>query len=201
MVAFSKLGKLGALALAPAVLAGTLALAGPAAADAVAPAGPVSTAAQRGDQLSLSDLTSRVMQQIHALYPHAYLVEIDGKSPDGPTTDITKVTSWTYRVNDTVDSDHIFFISVTADLDGTIGPFNIKNSIWLGSTPFTSVDMEPKRADELLKAAGYADAYQYVTLRRPNAGGPTPHPLYIFGVEGHGYVGVDTATGEVKPMS
>ncbi|MFF3159661.1 hypothetical protein [Streptomyces sp. NPDC057910] len=144
------------------------------------------------------------MTRILATYPSAYLVEVDGKAPTGPTTDIADVTSWTYRFNDTIDGEHPFNISVEASLDGAIAEPQIRNSIWVGSTPLNPpIKMDPATADRLLKAAGYDGIYTYVTLRQPNAAAFAPHPLYIFDQitpAGRGYVGVDTVTGEVAPI-
>ena len=166
---------------------------------------PGPRAAVASTQLSLSQLTERVEQQVLSAYPNAYLVEVDGVAPGGPTTDIADVTSWTYRFNDVKDSERTFHASVAASLDGIIGAPQIKDGVWAGSTTLhPPVTMEPATADHLLKAAGYTGPYTYVTLRQPNAGGFMPHPLYIFDQitpAGRGYVGVDTVAGDVAFIS
>jgi hypothetical protein len=60
-------------------------------------------------------------------------------------------------------------------------------------------DMTLKRAVSLLDHAGYRDGFSAVTLRAPLGPKTTP-PLYIFTV-GHDFVGVNTKTGKVKPLS
>jgi hypothetical protein len=60
--------------------------------------------------------------------------------------------------------------------------------------------MTLKRAVSLLEGAGFNDGFFNVTLRDPLGPQQTP-PLYIFGLAGNDFVGVNTQTGRVAPLS
>ncbi|MFC9768901.1 hypothetical protein [Rhodococcus jostii] len=128
-------------------------------------------------------------------------MEVDGSSPTGTTQSIANVTSWKFIFNDATDA-HSRSIFASVELPAHIASIETHDSVWVGSTTLEKFPtMNPNRAEELLRKAGYTQPYEFVTLRQPNVSAPSPHPLFIFGPLGAtGYVGVDTVNGKVAPI-
>lgn len=145
-------------------------------------------------------LVDSVAAQVHARYPDAQLMEVDGRSPSGKTMSITDVTQWRFDYNATQDGK-LIVVFATVNLPSWTASLSVQGGVWVGSDPLTDpVAMSPFKASLLLRIAGYHQPYQFVTYRQPNAGAPTPHPLFIFD-QANAYVGVDTVTGKVAPLS
>ncbi|MDV6278322.1 hypothetical protein R3Q06_33305 [Rhodococcus erythropolis] len=137
---------------------------------------------------------------VHAHYPEAFLVEVDGSSSAGPTESVLNVTHWEFVFG---NSDSTFgTIIASVDLPRRAVTIKTESGVWVGSTPMPEFPtMSPVDAEKLLRKAGYTQSFKFVTLRQPNVAEPVPYPLFIFGpLDGAGYVGVDTVTDAVVPI-
>ena len=147
------------------------------------------------------ELVDSVTAQVVALYPNAYLLEIDGVSPTGPVSSVFGVTSWRFDFNAVIGDDHRIVVQATVDLPSTTASIHVMDGVWSGSAVLTDpVQMSAVHAGVLLRQAGYTEPFRFVTYRQPIQSGFDPHPLYIFDQGEHDFVGVDTITGEVAPL-
>lgn len=157
-------------------------------------AGPSGTAPSSGRaavaacQLTLAQLTSKVMAEVQAQYPSVTtLMLASGESPTGPTTVMTDVTHWEFVINNSAEGA-VGSVDVLADLDGTISGMTTNAQRWGGVLPIIPpVTMEPTEAYSILQAAGHTDAYQFVSLVKPLVA--DPHLQYHFSntLGGQGY--------------
>ncbi len=201
-VAKSTTAGLSALAMAvvavPAAQAATSASSVRAAASVAAPA--PTTVHWLGTKTGFQELVDHVVAQVHAQYPAAVLVEIDGSSPTGPVSTIYGITDWRFVFNDQTDAEHLEVVTATVHLPNPTATIDVSEGIYVGSLQITApVAMGPTTAWAKLRGAGYLSPFEFVTYRQPIAGSFAPHPLYIFS-QGEGYVGVDTVTGVVAPI-
>lgn len=151
--------------------------------------------------VNFDQFLAAIEDQVLAEYPEAFLVEVDGSAP-ALTRSATRVREWRFVFNNIVDGQPNEVVFATAQWPIATAEVRTVSGVWVGSDPLVlPIGMSPIEASALLRAAGYFDAYRFITLRKPNAGGPAPNPLYIFGPIRGGYVGVDTVTGQVAPLA
>ena len=153
-----------------------------------------------GTKSGFQELVDTVVAQVHQQYPAAVLVEIDGRSPNGPVSTIYGITEWRFVFNDQSVREHYKVILATVNLPSPTATITVEDGVYVGSLQITKpVAMGPTTAWAKLRGAGYLKPFEFVTYRQPIAGSFAPNPLYIFS-QGEGYVGVDTVTGVVAPI-
>lgn len=137
------------------------------------------------------------VREVTAKYPAAKLYEVDGNSPNGPTTNPKDITN--LRAVFTGGDNNTIMIYSTHW--GEWGNMQYIDHPWLEDViiPWPQ-EMELTTADELLKAAGYTGAYNGVTMRWPLYPGSN-QPLYIFTMETGQYIAVGMKDKTVKPIS
>ena len=155
-------------ALGLAVLGGALSPAQAATTHTVPTLGVTHQAAHRANQLTLSQLTDKVLEHVQAAYPTvSTLMLASGESPSGPTTDMAKVTRWDFVLNNSV-AGPIGSVEVAADLDGTVSGITPHAQRWGGVLPISlPITLQPAEAYAILAGAGHADAFQFVSLVKP----------------------------------
>ncbi len=199
---------MGAATVAAAVSVGASAIPPATAAPAVQAASAAQAAASNSGSAKYlaslrwyQELVDSVTAQVVALYPNAYLLEIDGVSPTGLVGSVFGVTSWRFDFNAVNADDREIVIQATVDLPSTTASIHVMDGVWSGSAVLTDpVQMSAVHAGVLLRQAGYTQPFRFVTYRQPNQSSFDPHPLYIFDQGEHGFIGVDTVTGEVGPL-
>lgn len=154
-----------------------------------------------GTKTGFQELIDNVVAQVHQQYPAAVLMEIDGRSPNGPVSTIYGITEWRFDFNDQSVPGHYKVIYATVHLPSPTATITSEEGVFVGSLQITKpVAMGPTTAWAKLRGAGYVKPFEFVTYRQPIAGSFAPNPLYIFS-QPDGYVGVDTVTGVVAPIS
>ncbi|WP_052070251.1 hypothetical protein [Streptacidiphilus albus] len=124
--------------------------------------------AAAADQLTLAQLTDKVLEHVQAEYPTVTtLMLASGESPSGPTTDMAKVTRWDFVLNNSV-AGAIGSVEVAADLDGTVSGIRTNAQRWGGVLPIDlPITLQPAEAYDILAGAGHAEAFQFVSLVKP----------------------------------
>jgi hypothetical protein len=145
--------------------------------------------------LSFLGVVNIAVRLVTEEYPGAELLEGDGVSPSGPTTDPKKVDSWRFVFR--AGENGTALIHTTQW--GEFGPIHYIDQPWLEDVvipwPF---EMDIVEADRLLKQAGYTDPYVGVTVRWPLYPG-VKEPYYIFNFGNQYYVFVGIYDGSVSP--
>lgn len=158
-----------------------------------------SESVENSSEIDLPAIAQTVSDQVHNIYPNAYMVEVNGTSTYLTST-IASMTSWRFVFNDCTDKPISIFAFATT--------FNKKikieqhDSIYVGSGSLTNFpSMKPGRALKLLRSAGYNEKFKFLALRIPNVSSPVDDPLFIFGpfISG-GFASVDTVTEEVREI-
>ena len=185
----------GASAIPPA----TAAPAAQAASAAQAAASNLGSAKYLASLRWYQELVDSVTAQVVALYPKAYLLEIDGVSPTGLVGSVFGVTSWRFDFNAVNADDREIVIQATVDLPSTTASIHVMEGSWSGLPHRPRADESRSRR----RAAPTGRVHRAVPVRHLPPAEPEnfdPHPLYIFDQGEHGFIGVDTVTGEVGPL-
>lgn len=138
--------------------------------------------------LSFLGMANIAVRLVNDEYPGSQLLEGDGVSPSGPTTNVRDVNSWRFVFRTANGGTALIHSTVW----GQFGPITYIPQPWLEDVVIPwPIDMDIVEADELLKKAGYTGAYGAVTLRWPLYPGIN-QPFYIFGMEdgSHIFVGI-----------
>lgn len=134
--------------------------------------------------LSFLGMANIAVRLVRDQYPGAQLLEGDGLSPSGPTTNVNDVNSWRF-VFRTANGGTAFIHSTVW---GEFGPITYVGQPWLEDVVIPwPIDMELTEAAQLKSNAGYNLPYRTVTLRWPLYPGIN-QPFYIFGQENGVYV-------------
>jgi hypothetical protein len=172
---------------------------------AVAAAPATASAPSRAKGRDVTVLFGQALSKVRADpdFAKAVMLEADG-TPNGnkPVDNAGQIASWRFVLDNqrTQGSD---FASVTISYrrssgfgtpDGNPSPF--LDDVQMPKAP----KMTLKRAVSLLDKAGFRDGFENVALRDP-LGPDSTAPLYIFGLADNSFVGVNTKTGKVKPLS
>ncbi len=158
--------------------------------------------------VSNPDVTSlirraRILLNTQAQYKNAVLLEADGATASGkPTTKANGVDEWRLVFNNQgtdgskFKSAYLFFKNGKfSKITGVTEPF--LEDLNLNPLPVMTLG----RAVQLLHAAGFKQAFRFVTLRFPVDPGYKA-PVYFFEfAQGGLFVQVDTKTGKVKKLS
>ncbi|MER7960188.1 hypothetical protein, partial [Streptomyces sp. NPDC096030] len=169
-----------------AVAAAMLCLA--AAGTARAAAGPAAPGAWQGtaghmreaqEPLAFLDMAGAAVARVQAQYPEAYLLEGQGTSPGGATTDPADFTDWLFLFR--LEGQR--HAAIRATTGGTFSAPVVLDRPWLGDqiicwTPQEFLSLG--EADRLLKQAGHTGAYETITFREPLYRDDA-QPYYIFG--------------------
>lgn len=140
--------------------------------------------------LGMANIAVRLVTQ---KYPGSQLYEGDGISPSGPTTNIKDVNSWRFVFQVPDNGTAIIKSSVW----GEFYPIQYIPQPWLEDVVIPwPIKMDITQADQLLKQAGYSQAYGAVTLRWPLYPG-IEQPYYIFSLTTGVYVFVGVYDGSV----
>lgn len=146
-----------------------------------------------GAVLSFLGMANIAVRLVTKQYPGAQLLEGDGVSPSGPTTDVNNVNSWRF-VFRTQDGGTAF---IQSSVWGEFNPITYVPHPWLEDVVIPwPISMDITKAAALLTQAGYSQPYGYVTLRWPLYPG-IEEPYYIFSMPGVGYVFVGVYDGAV----
>lgn len=140
--------------------------------------------AKSGAVLSFLGMANIAVRLVTQKYPGAKLLEGDGISPSGPTTDVKNVNSWRF-VFRTADGGTAF---IRSSVWGEFYPITYVHEPWMEDVVIPwPIKMDITEAGELLKKAGYTKPFGNVTLRWPLYPGIN-EPYYIFGITGGPYV-------------
>ncbi|GAA2139421.1 hypothetical protein GCM10009760_21660 [Kitasatospora kazusensis] len=164
------------------------------------PAGAGLRASAVRAQLTLAQLTDKVLAQVKAQYPTVTtLMLASGEAPGGPTTDMAQVTQWEFVVNNTAQGP-VGSVDVEADLGGTVSGITTHAQRWGGVLPITlPITMDPTEAYGIVATAGHPGPYQFVALVKPLVAGP--HLQYHFSNVRGGNQGYSVNTDEPHTVS
>lgn len=149
-----------------------------------------------GATLSFLGMANIAVRLVNAQYPGSQLLEGDGISPSGPTTNPQNVNQWRF-VFRTKDGGTAFIRTRTW---GEFYPIEYTHMIWVEDIVIPwPIKMDITEADRLLKQAGYTQPYYGCTLRWPLTPNPdVKEPYYIFTMGGGRYVFVGVYDGKVS---
>ena len=140
------------------------------------------SAVKTGATLSFLGMANIAVRLVTKQYPGAQLLEGDGVSPSGPTTNVQNVNSWRF-VFRTQDGGTAF---IQSSVWGEFKPITYVAQPWLEDVVIPwPIKMDITDAAKLLTQAGYNQPYAYVTLRWPLYPG-IEEPYYIFSIQGVG---------------
>ena len=147
--------------------------------------------------LSFNGNVNIAVRIVTGQYPDAKLYEADGVASGGPTQDPNRID----QLRVVFQNPNNTTVIIKSTTWGEFGEPELVKQPWLGDRVIDwPVDMDLPKAVELKDAAGYAQAFDTVTLRNPL--GPTvTNPFFIFGDGSGTYVFVDTVTGKVTSGS
>lgn len=146
--------------------------------------------------LSFIGVANMAYKMVNAKYPGSKLLEADGITPKGGTTNPKEVTHWTF-VFRTSDGGTAM---ITTSTWGHFNPIKYVPQPYLEDMVIPwPVKMDIGEADKLLKNAGHTGAYKFVNLRWPLYPGNT-EPYYIFTMNNGDTVFVGTNTKTVKEV-
>ena len=169
---------------------------------ASAPAAGVAAPAKTPDVTRLFD---RALAKVTAKpdFARAAMLEADGATAGGRAVDsATGIVRWRFVLDNqrTRDTD---FDSVTLRYSAPAGfgrPVGHPSPFLEDNRIRKAPKMTLAQAVTLLYDAGFGQKFQGVTLRSPLGPEATP-PLYIFTLADGDFVGVNTKTGAVEPLS
>jgi hypothetical protein len=160
--------------------------------------------AHEGSQ-DVTALFDRALAKVHAQpdFAKAVMLEADGTpAGDRAVNSASKIVRWRF-VLDNQGTHGSPFASATISYRRSSGFGSVigNPSPFLDDLPIKKAPrMTLRRAVSLLEDAGFKDGFVNVTLRDPLGPKQTP-PLYIFGLADNNFVGVNTKTGRVAPLS
>lgn len=115
-----------------------------------------SGAGKPGAVLSFLGMANIAVRLVTKQYPGAQLLEGDGVSPSGPTTDVKNVNSWRF-VFRTQDGGTAF---IQSSMWGEFNPITYVPHPWLEDVVIPwPIKMDITDAAKLLTQAGYSQAY------------------------------------------
>ncbi|KAJ6786762.1 hypothetical protein PWT90_07370 [Aphanocladium album] len=162
----------------------------------------LATASFAAEAASFLDCVGKGLQQVGSDYQNPVLFEAAAVAPDGaPVNTISKLENLrlTIRVDNGEQSGGVVTTSTVDWSHCDLGPLQYIPGPWLGDEPVKIEPgfMDPSEADDLLKAAGYATAYDSLILRWP-VFSTADEAYYIFHLAGeHIFTFVGTSSKKV----
>jgi hypothetical protein len=139
--------------------------------------------------------------QQHSDFADAVVLEAAGSpAGHGPVNGAAKIDRWRFVFQNSTGGSEFPTVTIAWTRGEGFGKPKGHRSPFLEDVPISEAPrMSVNDAVERLEAAGYAEGFFSVTLRRPLGPQRTP-PLYIFEVDRGGFVAVNTRTGDVEPI-
>jgi hypothetical protein len=148
-------------------------------------------------------LAARAVHLVHShrQFRHAVLLEADGTPGASHTVKTARgIVKWRFVFDNQATGGRYKSATVLA-VRGQLGKVRGYTQPFLEDQPIRTIPrMTLARAIDLLRGAGYTQAFYAVTLRKPLYPG-VKHAEYIVTIGYRKYVAVDTQTGKVKPVS
>jgi hypothetical protein len=169
---------------------------------ALAGAAIATASAPKAKTPDVTELFTQAVATVRAQpdFARAVVLEADGSPAHaGTVRGAGKIVNWRFVFDNSTPGSN--FMSATVSYrHGKFGRVVGHEAPFLEDVEIEQPpEMTLKRAVSLLDHAGYRDGFSAVTLRAP-LGPKKTAPLYIFTVGGS-FVGVNTKTGKVKPLS
>lgn len=147
--------------------------------------------------LSFLGMANIAVRLVNDQYPGSELLEGDGVSPTGPTTNPADVNSWRFVFRTQNGGTAL----IQSRVWGEFWPVRYVDQPWLEDVVIPwPIEMDIDEADKLLKDAGYTGSYGAVTLRWPLYPG-VEQPFYIFGMQDGQHIFVGIYDRSVNPGS